>query len=262
MSELITADGEVLPALSDEMYGSDVLGYSEKSDDSLIPVLSILQDNSGEVKKKHERYVEGAEAGMFIIRSLQTVFPLEKPILFQPCGFSHMWVEWTGEPGEGGAPVAQFQFDERPASAGQIVSKDGKSEWRMIDTDNRLVETRHHYGNIIGGEGDVTPVVIAMSGTNHSVSRQWTALMKQFRVPKKNVKAPAFMRSYELSTVFTQKGSQSWYKFKVKDAGWITSRQLLEDGFAFAKAIAANEVRAGSDKDGADLGTEDEDSPI
>lgn len=262
MNEIIMSDGEVLPVLSDEMYGSDVLGYSEKSDDSLIPVLSILQDNSGEVKKKHERYVEGAEAGMFIIRSLQMVFEADKPILFQPCGFSHMWVEWTGEPGEGGAPVAQYHFDERPAAAEQIVSKDGKSEWRMPETNNRLVETRHHFGNIVRGEGEITPVVIAMSGTNHSVSRQWTAVMKQFRVPNKNVKAPAFMRTYELSTSFTQKGSQSWYKYKVKDAGWITSRQLLEEGFAFAKAIAANEVRAGVDNEGADLGAEDEGSPI
>ena len=262
MNDLITADGEVLPILSDEMYGADVLGYSEKSDDSLIPVLSILQDNSGEVKKKHERYIDGAESGMFIIRSLQMVFPAENPILFQPCGFSHMWVEWTGEPGEGGAPVAQFPFEERPSAAEETVSKDGKREWRMPETNNRLVETRHHFGNIIRENGEVTPVVIAMSGTNHSVSRQWTALMKQFRVPGKNVKAPAFMRSYELSTVFTQKGAQSWYKFKVKDAGWITSRQILEDGFAFAKAIAANEVRAGSDSDGADVGSDEADSPI
>jgi hypothetical protein len=262
MNDLITADGEVLPMLSDEMYGADVLGYSEKADDSLIPVLSILQDNSGEVKKKHERYVEGSEAGMFIIRSLQMVFPAETPIVFQPCGFSHVWVEWTGEPGEGGAPVAQYPYESRPTSAEEIVSKDGKREWRMPENNNRLVETRHHFGNVIRGEGEVTPVVIAMSGTNHSVSRQWTAMMKQFRVPGKNVKAPAFMRTYDLSTVITQKGSQSWYKFKVKDAGWITSRQLLEDGFAFAKAIAANEVRAGVDGEGVDPETDDTDAPI
>lgn len=262
MNDLITADGEVLPVLGDEMFSADVLGYSEKADDSLIPVLSILQDNSGEVKKKHERYIDGAEAGMFIIRSLQMVFPAEKPIRFQPCGFSHVWMEWTGEPGEGGAPVAQYPFEERPAAAEQIVSKDGKTEWRMPETNNRLVETRHHFGNILNDNGEIIPVVIAMSGTNHSVSRQWTAMMKQFRVPNKNVKAPAFMRAYDLNTAFTQKGQQSWYKFKVKDAGWITSRQTLEDGFAFAKAIAANEVRAGTDTDGTDIDNDDTDAPI
>jgi hypothetical protein len=104
----------------------------------------------------------------------------------------------------------------------------------------------------------VIPVVIAMSGTNHSVSRQWTALMKQFTIPGKSVKAPAFTRCYDLSTVFTQKGAQSWYKFKVKDHGWIQDRALLENGFAFAKAISANEVKAGVDASDADVAADDE----
>ena len=249
-----------LAGLSDDMLGSDVLGYSEKSDDSLIPVLSILQDNSGEVKKKHERYIDGSEAGMFIIRSLQMVFPADEPILFQPCGFTHEWVEWTGEPGEGGAPVAQYPYEARPAVAEEIINAQGKKEWRMPESNNRLVETRHHFGNILRGE-QMIPVVIAMSGTNHSVSRQWTALMKQFTIPGKNIKAPAFTRCYDLATVFTQKGSQSWYKFKVKDHGWINDANTLQSGFAFAKAIAQNEVKAGVDTDNTDTDT-GEDLPI
>lgn len=44
----------------DELGG---LGYSENSEDSMIPILAILQDNSAEVKKKHPKYIEGAEAG-------------------------------------------------------------------------------------------------------------------------------------------------------------------------------------------------------
>lgn len=261
MTDIAVKDEYAMPMLSDEMLGSDVLGYSEKADDSLIPVLSILQDNSGEVKKKHERHIEGAEAGMMIIRSLQMTFPLDEPVIFQPCGFTHEWVEWTGEPGEGGAPVAQYAYEARPVAAEEITNAQGKKEWRMPETNNRLVETRHHFGNILRGEQTI-PVVIAMSGTNHSVSRQWTALMKQFTIPGKNVKAPAFTRSYELSTVFTQKGAQSWYKYKVKDHGWIQDRSILENGFAFAKAVAQNEVKAGADADAADAADMSEDAPI
>lgn len=261
MGEVALKEEVGLPQLNDEMLSADVLGYSEKSDDSLIPVLSILQDNSGEVKKKHERYIEGAEAGMMIIRSLQMIFPLDQPISFQPCGFTHEWVEWTGEPGEGGAPVAQYPYEERPASAQEVVNAQGKTEWRMSESNNRLVETRHHYGNILRGE-QVIPVVIAMSGTNHSVSRQWTALMKQFTIPGKSIKAPAFTRTYDISTVFVQKGNQSWYKYRVKDVGWVSDRALLENGYAFAKAIAENKVRAGLDAEDSSAGSSSDDLPI
>ena len=58
------ADGENLPDLvDDELQGLEGLGYSEKADDSLIPIVGILQDNSGEVKKKHDKYIDGAEPG-------------------------------------------------------------------------------------------------------------------------------------------------------------------------------------------------------
>jgi hypothetical protein len=258
-TDIVTAEGEVLPTFSAEMFGDDVMGYSEKSEDSLVPVLAILQDQSGEVKKKHEKYIEGAESGMCIIRALQMLFPSDRPIVFQPCGFTHEWVEWTGEPGEGGAPVGMFPFEERPAEAKEVVNATGKKEWRMANN-NRLVETRHHYGNVVN-DGSIIPVVIAMSGTNHGTSRQWTALMKSFQVPGTNKKAPAFSRTYLITTAFNQRGTQSWYKFRVQDNGWVTDQNLLQAGFGFAKAIAANEVKAGMDSDAVDS-VEDDEIPI
>lgn len=257
---VVEATATALPAMSAEMM--EYLGYSEKQEDSLLPVLSILQDNSGEVKKKHERHIEGAEAGQFIIRALQRVFPADKPIVFQPCGFSHEWVEWTGEPGEGGAPVASYPYEERPRQAEEVEDSQGRKVWRMPDTNNRLVETRHHFGNIVDESGDVIPVVIPMSGTNHSISRQWTAMMKNFMVPGTQKRAPGFTRLYEMTTAFVQKGQQSWYKFKVKDTGWVTDPAILSLGFEFAKAVAENRVKAGADVEDAVVTNDDDSVPI
>lgn len=261
-NEIVSADGEVLPVLTDDMLTDDVLGYSEKSEDSLVPVLAILQDNSGEVKKKHDRYVEGAEAGMFIIRAMQMIFAEGEELVFQPCGFSHDWVEWQGEPGEG-SPVGSFPFEERPEDAEEVTDSEGRKKWMRSTTGNRLVETRHHFGNVLTADGPV-PVVIAMSGSNHGVSRGWTTLMKKYRVPGNPAKkAPSFMRTYLLSTAFVQRGAQSWYKFKVKDNGWVTDRSILENGFAFAKAVASKEVRAGVDAESvAEQDSDSDDIPV
>lgn len=235
-----------LPAdLGDELQGLASLGYSQKAEDSLIPIVGILQDNSGEVKKKHDRYLEGAEPGMMIIRSLQKLYSGEDgTFVFQPCGFQHMWVEWNGEPGEG-APVSQYPFDDRPDDAREVDDPQNPDRkiWKMPNG-NRLVDTRYHFGHIISDGFDPIPAVIPMAGTNHGISRQWTALMKQFRIPGTGQAAPAWFRAYAITTAFTQRGSQSWYKYAVKDMGWIGDKALRQAGRNMSESVSKMEIRA------------------
>ena len=215
-NEVAKAAEDNLPAeLMEEILAEEGLGYSEKSEDSMVPILSILQDNSAEVKKRHSKHIEGAEAGDMIIRSLGRVIKMgenDPPMEIQPCGFDHMWVRWDGEPGEG-VPVGQYPFEQRPEEAVErkISDADDRTEWRMPDG-TRLVDTRYHYVNVVDQDGSVFPVVIPFGGTNHTVSRQWTAQMRQFSVPgRPGVKAKSFMRTYGLRTAFKQRGEQSWY---------------------------------------------------
>lgn len=262
---LVTTDVAQLPAdMAEEMAGIRDLGYSTKTEDSLIPIISILQDNSGEVKKKHSRFLDGAEPGMMIIRSLQRLFngevdaadPESGGIIFQPCGFQHVWVEWTGEPGEGGAPVMQYPFDDRPEDAVETDDPNNldRKVWRMPNG-NRLVDTRYHYGNLIGPDG-ILQTVIPCSGTNHTVSRGWTSLMKEFKVPGTNAPCPSWFRAYRLTTVFQQRGDQSWYKYQVRDMGWINNKDVRDAGRRMNEALGANVISA-------DISTEgDEESDV
>lgn len=254
--------------VGDELEGLTGLGYSERAEDAQIPILSILQDNSGEVKKKHSKYLDGAEPGMMIVRSLGRLYegePEKATLIVQPCGFQHVWVEWNGEPGEG-APVAQYPFDDRPGEAFEEEDPQNPDRkiWRMPGG-NRLVDTRYHYCNVLSDE-NVFSIVIPMSGTNHGVSRQWTAQMKQFRVPGTDAKAPAWFRAYKLTTAFIQRDIQSWYKYALQDLGWVTDKALrqlgreLYDGVAAERVVAdieaeANDLGEGaaSDKDGAPI---------
>lgn len=241
-----TEEHQIPAELMDEIAGEEGLGYSERAEDSMVPILGILQDNSGEVKKRHSKHIEGAEAGDLIIRSLGRVIKMgdtDPPLEVQPCGFDHMWVEWEGEPGEG-APVGQYPFDQRPSEAVERENNEGKMEWRM-PSGNRLVDTRYHYCNILDEDGTIFPVVIPFAGTNHTVSRQWTAQMKQFTMPgRPRQKAPSFMRTYGLRTVFTQRGEQSWYKYSVTDLGWVRDENILQEGLNVFRAVRSQEVTA------------------
>lgn len=242
----------------DGMYeDSEALGYSENPDDALVPILGILQDNSGEVKKKHERYIDGAEAGHMIIRSLGMTFEGEEDgVVFQPCGFSHIWVEWEGDPGEG-RPVNQYDFSDKPSDVREVEKPDGGVEL-VLPNGNRIVETRNHFGFVIPGDGgEPIPMVIPMSGSNHQASKKWTLLMKQQR--HNGRKAPAFANLYRIQTVFSQKGQQTWYKYKIKKERGLgeDDMPMITAGYEFAKAVSDNTVKAdlaSGEESGADSG--------
>jgi len=244
-NEVATPQNAQLPAeLMDEITAEQGMGYSEKSEDSMVPILAILQDNSAEVKKRHSKHIEGAEAGDMIIRSIGRVIKMaqnDPPIEVQPCGFAHMWVEWEGEPGEG-APINQYPFDSRPADAFERENSEGKMEWRM-PAGTRLVDTRYHYVNFLEDDGSVMPLVVPFGGSNHTVSRQWTAQMKQFQVPgRPGVKAKSFMRTYGLRTNFNQRGEQSWFKYGVSDLGWVRDPNILQEGLQLFRAVNNHEL--------------------
>lgn len=247
--------------LVSEIDESGVLGYSEKSEDSLIPIIAILQDNSGEVKKKHSRQMEGAEPGMLIVRSLKRIFPAEKvdeAVAVQPCGFDHVWVEWQGEPGEG-AVVGQYAFESPPESADEIPDPQNPDRKILVmPNGNRLVDTRYHYVNLLLDDA-IIPAVVAMGGTNHTVSRQWTLQMRQARLSGGR-RAPSFFRKYRLTTQFKQRGEQSWYMYSVTDDGWIRDENLLRAGLELAQMVDKKIVSVAAQDEGEIA--EERDSPI
>lgn len=202
------------------------VGYSDKPEDGLAPIISILQDNSGEVKRQHERYIEGAQSGMFIIRSLRQLFDGEKGIIVQPLGFSHVWVEWTGDVGEG-SPIGRFDVDHPPSDMFEAPNpKDpSKKVFRRKSSMNRLVDTREHIANLITGHERPYPIVVPMSGSNHQASRGWTNQMRNLL--HKGKKIPSFFRYYRLKTVFRQKGAQTWHSYQVDPGPFITDLELL-----------------------------------
>lgn len=262
----VTMGGLVVPTdMLDEIDGMSDLGYSTKSDDSLVPILAILQDNSAEVKKKHSKYVDGAEPGDLIIRSLGRVFKMGDnipPIVVQPAGFDHVWVEWQGEPGEG-APVGQFAFENKPSEAVETDDPQNpdRKMWRM-PSGNRLVDTRYHYVNILTEDGGAMAAVIPMSGTNHTTSRSWTAQMKQHLIPGRHTKAPSFFRQYGIKTKFRQRGEQSWFNYTVTDLGWITDEGTLRAGMALLKGITEGALSVESEASERDDQLVDGDVPI
>lgn len=247
-----------------EVEGLQGLGYSDKQEDSLVPLFSLLQDNSGEVKERHPKRIQGARAGNMIMRSLKKVVDVDvNPLAVIPCAFTHYWVQWRGEPGEG-KTITQYPFDDRPKDAREVPDSQNpdKKIWVMPNGD-RLQDTRYHYCIALVDE-QWMPVVIPMGGTNHTVSRQWTALQKQKLIPGSQTKAPAWFCVYQLKTQYQSSGAQSWFTYDVRDGGWVPDKLLRDEGRRIYESVQEGVLTADVRSDEPDKNRDQDqgDSPV
>lgn len=254
---LVPSSTNQVPAdFGDDWVADAGAGFSHEAEDSLVPILGIVQENSGEVKKKGPKYVEGIEPGMLIIRSMGKTFSVEKDetaLLFQPCAFMHVWIEWQGEPGDG-IPVNRFMFNDPPPDRREVSDpQNAERKMWVRENGNRLVETREHYGHVILPEGAI-PVVLPMAGTNHKTSRELTNILKFARLPtpKGPMCPPGWFKQVALTTKYQQRGTQSWYKLAVKDAGFVQDKALRDAGKTLYESVSTGAVTAKMDDLGAD----------
>jgi hypothetical protein len=229
----------------DELYNEAAplsgAGTSQEKDDNLIPYLVVLQDGSPQVKKRDPAYIEGAEPGMIMRTDIKRVYSGKDGVVFQPCAFNKKWIEWVPrDTGGGGGAGFVAGYDRMPPNASQKPDK--PNHW-FLPNGNDIVETRYHFGNLLDAEaGQISPCVIGMSSSQHTVSKSWMALMNQFRIGG-SVIAPSFFRAYRLTTVERKNAKGTWFVFKPDDLGWL-SKDLREMGHSLYTAVTSGEKTA------------------
>jgi hypothetical protein len=73
--------------------------------DLALPFLKLLQSGSDETKKKHAKYVEGAEAGMFYNTVTKKLYNGEKGIEVIPVFYKMTYPEWAPFEKREGRPI-------------------------------------------------------------------------------------------------------------------------------------------------------------
>jgi len=189
--------------------------------DLALPFLKLLQSGSDETKKKHAKYVEGAEAGMFYNTVTKKLYSGEKGIEVIPVFYKMTYPEWAPFEKREGRPVHN---DRGPGVMSKVTQNDRNKD--MLDNGNEIIKTANHFV-IINGERP-EKALMTMKSTQLKVSRQWNSLMEnEVEVdPKsgKSLQAPTFSRIYKLNSV-ENTGSFTWHGYnvsmikKVDDAG-------------------------------------------
>ena len=130
-----------LDFVSDSGMGLETI----EKNDLALPFLKLLQSGSDETKKKHAKYVEGAEAGMFYNTVTKKLYSGEKGIQVIPVFYKKTYPEWAPFEKREGRPIHN---DRGPDVMGKVKQNDRNKD--MLDNGNEIIKTANYFVIING----------------------------------------------------------------------------------------------------------------
>lgn len=235
-------------------FMEDVGGGMEGTDkDSFaIPFLRVLQKISPQCDEADAAYVEGAKGGMLYNSVTGELFDGKEGVLFTPCAFQRRFLRWAPRGSDAGfkgelkpEDAAEMRADGRAVDTEDgllIPTEDGELSAKKCD---RLVDTRSHFGLVIGDE-KISQVVLPLTSTQIKKSKQLMSMLNEAKVQGPNglVTPPTWMNKMRITTVLESNDQGSWYGVRFAAEGFIEDKTLYDAGKSFHAAITAGEAKA------------------
>ena len=220
-------------------------GFSEvTTDDLAIPFIRVLAQLSPEVNKRDGKYIQGAEAGMFLNTVLNKAYNGEKGILVVPCHYSKRFLEWKPR-NSGGGFVGSFSPEE--AATMRTVKNDRNED--ILPNGNLLVPTMQFFVLFVHDEG-VQPSLISMTSTQLKKGRKWLSQMQALTAKGKNgsYTLPSFSSMYRLKTVAESNDKGDWFGWDVSrerplDMSNLDDADLVKQAVSFMQSVKAGDVK-------------------
>ena len=108
--------------------------------DLALPFLKLLQSGSDETKKRHAKYVNGAEAGMFYNTVTKKLYAGDKGIQVIPVFYKMTYPEWAPFERAEGRPIHN---DRGPEVMAKTKQNDRNKD--MLDNGNEIIKTANHF---------------------------------------------------------------------------------------------------------------------
>lgn len=253
-------DKAVVPSITFEADAGAGLENADR-DSYAIPFLVVLQKGSPQCDKDSDLYVKGAEPGEFFNTATQRVYDGKKGVVLCPAHFERLFVEWVPRENGGGfrgshqvetIDTSKLERDE----AGRFKTKDG----------NNLVDTRYHYCLMIDDEGEIHPVVFALSSTQIKKSKLWLTAMSNLKLKNnagKEYTPPTFSHLYRVTSVTEKNEKGSWKGIQVVPERILGTKKNDESIYIsareFKSQISSGKVKADTPPTGTEIGVDDGD---
>lgn len=183
-------------------------------DDLAIPFLRVLQKGSPEVNKRDDKYVEGAEVGMFFNTLTKELWDGENEgVVVIPSAYTPSYIEWWPRDSNLGKGI--FKDHGVDSSILQQTKRDEKTNRDTTPRGTEVVRSGQYFVKVVDPEtGDTQDCVLALSGTQLKKSRNWNSLIKSLLVDRPDGQgkfnpAPFYM-GYRLKTVYESNDKGDW----------------------------------------------------
>ena len=211
-------------------------------EDLALPFLKLLQSGSYETKKKHAKYVDCAEPGMFYNTVTKKPYDGEKGIEVVPVYYKMTYPEWAPFEKAEGRPIHP---DRGPEIMSQTKQNDRNKD--MLENGNEIIKTANHFVIILGDKPE--KALMTMKTTQLKTSRQWNSLIEnEFENDPstgKSVPAPRFSRIYRLNSV-ENSGSFSWHGYSVNLLRKVDNAPLYQMAREFYSSLKKSQLNAES----------------
>lgn len=223
-------------------------GVSHAQEDNIVPLAYLLQSNSPQVQRGHEKHIDGAQAGDIWLRNEpegECIINGQDGLVVQPCFFSKCWIEWLPERGGFAGRHADRPED---AELRAVVTDNGTEVQRWVRPNgNIVVETREYA--VIAHVGDKRlGYVIPFSGSGHTPARNWMTTIGKKKLPN-GTDAPSFAYLYRLVPKLRTKGPNSWYQYDISLEGPVESLDDFNIGAETYKAFESGAKQAAGVED-------------
>ena len=207
--------------------------------DLALPFLKLLQSGSYETKKKHAKYVEGAEAGMFYNTVTKKLYSGEKGMNVIPCFYKMTYPEWAPFDKSEGRPVHPDRGPEVMAQTTKSGTKD------VLANGNEIIKTANHFVIILGDRPE--KALMSLKTTQLKTSRGWNSLMDNemiiSKTSGKSIPAPAFSRVYKINSV-ENTGNFTWHGMTVNLVRPVENAEIYSMAKDFNLALHKSNVAA------------------
>ena len=226
------------------------------ADDVLVPFIAILQKGSPQVEEDNPKYLKGAKAGMLWNTATGEMFDgKEKGIRVIPVHRTRNFIEWIPKD-EGGGLVKVYDPDAKEVLA--VVGKDRQYGKLKIGDGNDLVETFSVFALVVKPDGDFDRVIISFASSQIGVYKRWMMKAQSIKINTPDGRKrtpPMFSHLYTLTTSFTQKKENTWFKYNTdtaEPAQLAPDSDLYQAARAFRALVTNGKVTASYEQSGTD----------
>ena len=199
-------------------FGDDeTLGYEgETAEDFSIPFIQLLQDNSPAVKKKSDKYIDGAEPGYFLNTVTNELYNGDQGFLFQICFVEHCVIEWWPHGSDQGKGfVAKHDVNSKYVL--ECQRKAGKKYGKIpTDKGTELQETYSLWGIIPKGDNEMPDfAIVSISSEKIKPYKNFNLSLGKFMLynprTKRKQKVHKFAHLIRITSKFVNKNDYDFF---------------------------------------------------